>query len=144
LDKYGFDEDNLDVTVRMDLTINGERQGESFLWSVKFKTKFGRKLKEENGISGGLQLDKEKTIVKTAQIEPGVTFSDQDTILDNLSIKTALIEALSEMQDYISSLKPIDTLKTANVKRTDITKKPVVNESEQLKDRLVKRITNSI
>lgn len=144
LDKFGFDEANLDVTVRMDLSINGERRGDSFLWSVKFDTKFGRKLKEENGISGGLQLDKDKTILKTAQIDPNTTFSDQDTILDNLAIKTALIEALSEMQDYISSLKPIDTLKTANVKRTDITNKPVVNESEQLKERLIKRITNSI
>jgi hypothetical protein len=144
LDKYGFDEDNLDVTVRMDLAINGERRGDSFLWSVKFNTKFGRKLKEENGISGGLQLDKEKIILKTAQIEPGTTFSDENTILDNLAIKTALIEALSELQEYILSLKPIDTLKSANVKRTDITKKPVINESEQLKERLVKRITNSI
>jgi hypothetical protein len=145
LDKFGFDEANLDVTVRTDLIINGKREGESFLWSVKLESKFGRKLQEQYTVSGGLKLNKEKTIVKSAQIEPNTEFTDSYTILDNLPIKTALVEALSEMQEYVLSLKPIEALKNANYKRPDITTKPVVNESEKerLQERLIKRITNS-
>jgi hypothetical protein len=145
LDKFGFDEANLDVTVRTDLIINGRREGESFLWSVKLESKFGRKLQEQYTVSGGLKLNKEKTIVKSAQIEPNTEFTDSYTILDNLPIKTALVEALSEMQEYVLSLKPIEALKNANFKRPDITNKPIVNESEKerLQERLIKRITNS-
>lgn len=144
LDKFGLDESNLDVTVRMDFSIKGERNGDSFYWKVKLATKFGRKLKEEKYLKDGLNLDKEKTILKTAQLEPNTILNDEYTILDNLPIKTALVEALSEMKDYVLSLKPIETLKLANIKRNDITNKPVVNESEILKERLIKRITSSI
>ena len=128
LDKYGFDEDNLDVTVRMDFSIKGQLLDNQYLWTVRFKTKFGRKLKEDRWVNNGLELDKDKTIRKTAELEPGTRFDDKNTVMESLSIKTALIEALDELRDIImTEYKPVEMLKKANVKQYDITKKIDVN-----------------
>jgi len=140
LDAYGFDEENLDVTVRMDLSIKGQMLDNQYLWTVKFQTKFGRKLKEDRWVNG-LTLDKELTIRKTAELEPGTQFDDKMTVMDSLPIKTSLIEALDELRDTImTKFKPIETLKLANVKQYDITKKPNVNEGVEIAKEVIKRI----
>lgn len=140
LDAYGFDEDNLDVTVRMDLSIKGQLLDNQYLWTVKFKTKFGRKLKEDRWVNG-LTLDKDLTIRKTAELEPGTQFDDKMTVMDSLPIKTSLIEALDELRDTImTKFKPVETLKLANVKQYDITKKPNVNEGVEIAKEVIKRI----
>lgn len=123
LDQYGFDEDNLDVTVRMDFKISGVLTNEEYLWTVKFMTKFGRKLKEDRYLNGGLDLDKEITISKRIPLEGGEDFNEERTVMDSLPIKSGLIEALDELKDRIMAIKPIETLKLANVKKYDITKK---------------------
>ena len=141
LDKYGFDEDNLDVTVRMDLSIKGQLLDNQYLWTVRFKTKFGRKLKEDRWVNNGLELDRDETIRKTAQLEPGTQFDDRNTVMDSLPIKTALIEALDELKDMImTQFKPVEMLKKANVKQYDITNKPNVNESVKIAKQIVKNI----
>jgi len=140
LDAYGFDEENLDVTVRMDLSIKGTMLNNQYLWTVRFKTKFGRKLKEDRWVNG-LTLDKDLTIRKTAELEPGTQFDDKMTIMDSLPIKTSLIEALDELRDTImTKYKPVETLKLANVKQYDITKKPTVNEGVEIAKEVIKRI----
>jgi hypothetical protein len=144
LDMYGFDEDNLDVTVRMDFTIKGQMLDNQYLWTVNFKTKFGRKLKEDRWVNG-LKLDKDFTIRKTAELEPGTQFDDKMTVMDSLPIKTTLIEALDELRDQImTKMKPIETLKLANVKQFDITKKPIVNESERVALTVMEKIKKSL
>jgi hypothetical protein len=140
LDAYGFDEANLDVTVRMDLSIKGTLLDNQYLWTVRFKTKFGRKLKEDRWVNG-LTLDKDLTFRKTAELEPGTQFDDKMTIIDSLPIKTSLIEALDELRDTImTKFKPVETLKLANVKQYDITKKPTVNEGVEIAKEVIKRI----
>jgi hypothetical protein len=140
LDAYGFDEENLDVTVRMDLSIKGTMLNNQYLWTVRFKTKFGRKLKEDRWVNG-LTLDKDLTFRKTAELEPGTQFDDKMTIMDSLPIKTSLIEALDELRDTImTKFKPVETLKLANVKQYDITKKPTVNEGVGIAKEVIKRI----
>jgi len=140
LDAYGFDEENLDVTVRMDLSIKGTMLDNQYLWTVRFQTKFGRKLKEDRWVNG-LTLDKDLTIRKTAELEPGTQFDDKMTIMDSLPIKTSLIEALDELRDTImTKFKPVETLKLANVKQYDITKKPTVNEGVEIAKEVIKRI----
>jgi len=126
LDKYGMDEANLDVAVRMDLSIRGYlRKGmdqDKYEWAITFKTRFGRKLHDSQWMSG-LSPDKNKVIVKTIDLEPGVRFDDEDTVLDNFEIKNALIEALSELRDvFFKEYKPIETLKLANFKQSDVIK----------------------
>ena len=140
LDAYGFDEENLDVTVRMDLSIKGQMLDNQYLWTITFKTKFGRKLKEDRWVNG-LTLDKELTFRKTAELEPGTQFDDKMTVMDSLPIKTSLIESLDELRDTImTKFKPVETLKLANVKQYDITKKPNVNEGVEIAKEVIKRI----
>jgi len=140
LDAYGFDETNLDVTVRMDFSIKGQLLDNQYLWTVRFKTKFGRKLKEDRWVNG-LTLDKDLTFRKTAELEPGTQFDDKMTVMDSLPIKTSLIEALDELRDTImTKFKPVETLKLANVKQYDITKKPNVNEGIEIAKEVIKRI----
>lgn len=140
LDKFGFDEENLDVTVRMDLSIKGRLKGNTYEWSVNFKTKFGRKLKEERWLNS-LGLDKNETIEKTAELEPGTQFDDSMTVMNNLPIKTALIEALDELRDMImTKYKPIEMLQKANVRQYDITKKPITNESVEITNIILDKI----
>jgi hypothetical protein len=139
LDAYGLDEDNLDVTVRMDLIVKGVRSDSSFLWTVVLRTKFGRKLQEDYRLSGGLDLDKDIQISKRAEYDSQTEFNDENTVMDNLSIKTALIEALDELKDTIMKMKPIEALKNANIKQYDITKRPVNEDIEILYKRLKKK-----
>jgi hypothetical protein len=143
LDAYGFDEANLDVTVRMDLSIKGQLLDNQYLWTVRFKTKFGRKLMEDRWINNGLELDKDETFRKTAELEPGTQFDDKMTVMDSLPIKTALIEALDELRDKImTEYKPVEMLKKANVKQYDITKKEKVNEGIEVVKQVIKKINN--
>jgi hypothetical protein len=141
LDAFGLDEANLDVTVRMDLSIKGQLLDNQYLWTVRFKTKFGRKLKEDRWVNNGLELDRDETIRKTAELEPGTQFNDRMTVMDNLPIKTALIEALDELKDTImTKFKPVEMLKKANVKQYDITRKNNVNESINIAKQVIKNI----
>jgi hypothetical protein len=143
LEKFGFDEDNLDVTVRMDLSITGKMLDNQYLWTINFKTKFGRKLREERWLKNGLELDKDKTIRKTVQLEPGVQFDDKNTIMDSLPIKTGLIEALDELRDLImTKFKPVEMLDKANVKQYDITKRAQTNEGAEIAKIVIGKIKN--
>lgn len=133
LERFGFDPDNLDVTVRTDLRIEGvnNRQDKKYTWTVKLETKFGRKLTDDARL-GSLDLDKEITIgpkefeYSLPQNEEGVEqeFSDTYTVLDNFEIHNGLIECLNDMKERIlAEFKPIQALKLANIKNFDITKK---------------------
>jgi len=142
LDKFGFDEDNLDVTVRMDLKIEGTKMNNQYLWVITFRTKFGRKLKEQRWIPNGLQLDKQFVIKKEIDIEPTKEFDDKFTVLDSIEVKSALIEGLEELSKEIMKLKPIETLSLAAVKQFDITKKKEVNEGVEIAKQVIKKINN--
>jgi hypothetical protein len=132
LDKFGFDPDNLDVTVRTDFSIKGKNDltNKTFTWVVTLDTKFGRKLKEDPSISSRkLTPDINIVIEKTAQytLEENETFNDERTVLDKFEIKQPLIEALSELGEKImTDIKPVQALKLANVLNYDITKKKEV------------------
>jgi hypothetical protein len=144
LDKYGFDEDNLDVTVRMDLKIEGTKMNNQYLWVVNFKTKFGRKLKEERYIMGGLSLDKDLTIKKEVDFDPSIEFSDKFTVLNSIEIKSALIEALDELSKEIMKWKPIQTLSLATVKQSQITKRPTQTNVNEEVTSIVGKVLNKL
>lgn len=124
LDRFGLDPDNLDVTVKSIFKISGklEENNNRYVWFVSLKTEFGRKLKEEPNIKGGLSLDKEYTATKVGNYDPGTRFNDQHTVLDNFNINTALVEALHELQEKIKNSDPIETLEKANYDQTAIQK----------------------
>jgi hypothetical protein len=129
LDRFGFDPENLDVTVRSDFSIRGKNDlnNKTYTWTVVLDTKFGRKLKEDPSISGRkLTPDINLVVTKTApyELEEGEVFNEERTVLDKFEIKQALIEALTDLGDKImTEIKPIQALKLANVQNYDITKK---------------------
>lgn len=121
LDKFGFDEDNLDVTVRSDLQIDGANRGDRYVWIIQFVVKFGKKLRDQYKIQGRLLEDKKIRIQKDVMIEEGTQFSDEFTVLDNLPIVTALIEGLTEIKDQIfNNMKPIEMLTKAKIKQSEV------------------------
>ena len=121
LDKYGFDEDNLDVTVRSDLKIEGVNGGDKYRWFITFTVKFGKKLKDQYKIKGRLLADKEIRIEKTAEIEPNTEFNEQFTVLDSMPIITSLIEGLTELkEEFFNKIKPIEMLSKAKVKQSEV------------------------
>ena len=144
LDKFGFDEDNLDVTVRMDLKIEGTKMNNQYLWVITFRTKFGRKLKEQRWIQDGLKLDKQYIVKKEVDIDPTKEFDDKFTVLDSIEIKSSLIEGLEQLSNEIMKWKPIETLNLAAVKQFDITKKKEVNESVNVAKQVISKINNMI
>jgi hypothetical protein len=140
LDKYGFDEDNLDVTVRSDLKINGRLGDSRYTWTIKFVVKFGKKLRDQYRIQGRLLEDKDVTIEKIAEIEPDSIFNDQNTVLDSMPIVTALIEGLTEIKDQLfNNMKPIEMLSKANVKQSEV-RESIENQIDNISLKILKEI----
>lgn len=119
-DSRDYFEDNLDATIRLDLNIMGELMDNSYLWKVQLKTRIGKKLESEQRLKGGYLNDKEIQSSKTVQLEPGVEFNQQKTVMDNEDIKNGLIEVLNDLKSQIKSINPAEMLKYARVKRNQI------------------------
>jgi hypothetical protein len=122
LKKYGLEENNLDVLVAMFLKIDGRLMGDTYEWVINFTTEHGKKLKEDFSLKGGLLKDLDIRIIKTAEIEPGKTFDNKNTVMDDIDIKSALIEGLTELKEKLLSINPKDALKKANVSQLDVSR----------------------
>lgn len=140
LEKFGLEQTNLDVSIRMDFQITGEKMGESFAWNVKMSNKIGKKMKEESGLRGGFLDDKIFQVSKTAQLNPRKEYGDSYTIMDDINVVNALMESIEELKSQIGAVDPKETLKVANIKQYQI--KRDVNES--VKDRLIQRVINKL
>ena len=140
LEKYGLEEKNLDVSVRMDFQITGERMGESFAWNVRMTNKIGKKMKEESGLRGGFLDDKIFQVSKTAQLDPRKQYGDSYTVMDDINVVNALMESIEDLKSQIEGIDPKETLKVANIKQYQV--KRDVNES--IKDRLVQRVITKL
>jgi len=119
-DARDYFEENLDATIRLDLKIMGELMDNSYLWNVQLKTIVGKKLETEQGLKGGYLDDKLIQSSETVQLEPGVEFNQQNTVMDNKDIKNGLIEVLNNLKSQIQSINPKEMLKYATVRRNEI------------------------
>ena len=144
LDAYGLEQDNLDVTIRMDFDITGEPLGDnSYTWNVRMVSKLGKKLEDESGLKGGFLDDKLIQSSSTAQLRPGTEFNDNYTVMDNKEVVDALIQAIDDLKSQVIALDPKETLKAATVKRYQIGNPPnQVNES--VKKKLINRIVQKV
>ena len=144
LDAYGLEQDNLDVTIRMDFEITGEPLGDnSYTWNVRMVSKLGKKLEDESGLKGGFLDDKLIQSSSTAQLRPGTEFNDNYTVMDNKEVVDALIQAIDDLKSQVIALDPKETLKAATVKRYQIGNPPnQVNES--VKKKLINRIVQKV
>ena len=144
LDAYGLEQDNLDVTIRMDFEITGEPLGDnSYTWNVRMVSKLCKKLEDESGLKGGFLDDKLIQSSSTAQLRPGTEFNDNYTVMDNKEVVDALIQAIDDLKSQVIALDPKETLKAATVKRYQIGNPPnQVNES--VKKKLINRIVQKV
>jgi hypothetical protein len=137
-DVRGYEEQNLDVSVRSDFRVTGQMIGDnSFTWSVRLDVKLGKKLPEEKRMKGGFENIELIQTTKTAQITPGKDFS-KDGIMSDNDVVTALIEALYDLKTKIDSITVGDMLPYADINYSQTT---TMNESvERLIRRMVKQI----
>lgn len=142
IEKRGFTEKNLDVTVRMDFKLVGERTGPSnYMFSLLMTNRVGKKLREENGIKDGFLDDKQIAITKNVQLDPNKTYSDEFPITDDIAVSQGLVEVMSEFMEKLKSIKPQQILKIASMPSSF---QPVDNNLQEQKERLVQRITNKL
>lgn len=143
LNRRGFDANDLDAMVADVFTFRGQAtQDNGFTWTMEFKTKFGKKLKEESNISGGLVEDMFlQSTASTGPLESLV--GDDDSIASNEQIIDAFKEALNDIASKIASIDPKEELRKryAGVGRSETTLK--VNESLNI-DSIVNRIINEL
>jgi hypothetical protein len=138
LAKRGYEEANLDVTIRMDLDILGEKMGESFVWNVRMKVNLGKKLTEDRRMKGGFDNIKLTQVTKTAQLEPGKEFNENYVIMDDINVVNTLIEAINELKSDIDGITLEELLPYADVEYIQTRN---LNES---KERLIRRIVKQI
>ncbi len=124
LKKFGFEEKNINVMVSTTFKIQGNLVGRNgYVWNVSLETKFGKKLQEDPQVKG-LTSDKNISVTKEVpeDLDDNRTLNSDFTIMDKLSIKQGLLEALDEFRQKIMEISPKDALKLANLKRYDVQK----------------------
>lgn len=148
LDIQGYEETNMDVSMKMIFEIQGEKIGESFVWTLKMVNKFGRKRPDQTSIEGELKpielvpggvLDGKALIAtNTVQLDPNVKYDNKNTIMSDPNVIDGLKEAIDKFKKMISDIKPTAALKYAN-----ITRKDVVKENNEI-DMLIKNTINGL
>jgi hypothetical protein len=119
-DTRDYFEENLDATIRLDLKIEGELMDNSYLWNTQLKTVVGRKLENESGLKGGYLDDKLIQSSETVQLEPGIEFTQKNTVMNNNDIVNGLINVLNDLKSQIESINPKQMLKYATVRRNEL------------------------
>lgn len=119
-DARDYFEENLDATVRLDIKIEGELMGNSYLWNARLKTVVGKKLENESGLKGGYLDDKLIQSSETVQLEPGIEFTQENTVMNNNDIVNGLINVLNDLKSQIESINPKEMLKYATVRRNEM------------------------
>jgi hypothetical protein len=143
LNKKGYDPNDLDIQVVDVFTFRGRLTPENtYTWTIEFKTKYGKKLKEESRIQGGLIED--MFLEATASTGPLENIVGPDgSIASNQEIVNAFLEALSDIQSQILAIDVKEELRSrfAGVGRTDATLQ--LNESANL-DLLISKIIDEL
>ena len=119
-DVRDYFEENLDATIRLDVKIQGELMDNSYLWNAQLKTVVGRKLENERGLKGGYLDDKLIQSSETVQLEPGIEFTQENTVMNNNDIVNGLINVLNDLKSQIESINPKEMLKYATIRRNEI------------------------
>ena len=148
LDKSGYSAEDYDVeinevfTIRGGITQFGDENRTAFKWIIEFKTQYGKKLREESRIQGGLVED----IYLTSEATTGPIdklAGDDGSIATNREIVDAFKQALAEIQAQIMAIDPKTELRSrfAGVGRTEMTRQ--VDESIDI-DSIVNKIISEL
>lgn len=148
LDKRGYEALNLDVSLRMDFEVTGQKQGNNFVWTISMVNKFGQKLPTDASIrerykevtykvsfNSGSILD-EKVISTSVSVDiTGESYDENRHILDVKTqnpIYDGLVKAIDDFKSKVESIKPKEALKLASIEERDI-QKSNLNERETIK-----------
>jgi len=141
LDAFGLEQSNLDVLLRADLEINGEKLANSFVWNVRFKTIFAKKLPDDSRLKGGFHDDRLFQSSSTAQLDANKVFDNDNPIMKDINVVNALIQAIQDLKDQIKSTNPKDILMKASVKQYQVN--PTTQAiQENLIKRIIKKLNN--
>lgn len=148
LDKGGYSAHDYDVEMTSTLSIKGtptqvgDENRTAFRWTIQFKTQYGKKLREESRVQGGLVDD--KFFEATAVTEPLNRLVGSDgSIASNFQIASAFREAMNDLKAQIEDINAKEELRSrfAGVGRTDAFRE--VNESIDV-DSIVSKIINEL
>ena len=145
LDKYRLESKNIDVILESTIKVDGVRNGNEYIWVVTYNFSFGRKRPDEK-VVGNLRLVKSITSQKLVnfEIDPQYgEFNEYYTVMDNVEIKNALIEVLSDLGQKIEeeiTSEVISNLSSYGL--SDIERYQDVNES--IVERAVRNVIKEI
>jgi len=142
LDAFGYEQSNLDVLLRADLEINGEKLANSFVWNVRFKTIFAKKLPDDSRLKGGFHDDKLFQSSSTAQLDANKVFNDNNPIMKDINVVNALIQAIEDLKDQIKSTNPNDILRKASVKQYQVG--PAQPTDRRIQENIIKKIIKKL
>ena len=141
-DVRAYDEENLDVTVRTDYEIIGQRENESFYWNIRMKVDYAKKLTDETYLKDGFKNMELIQSSSTAQLEPGTVFDDENPCMKNFNVVSALEEAISDLISQIKEITINEILPYANVDARQAGQETQLREQE--KEKLIRRIVSKI
>jgi hypothetical protein len=153
LDKSGYKEANLNVTLRTDWSILGEMKGNTFEWTFNIKVKYGAKEEEDKRILYGLlpvefvsEEDNDRMVVKhnprenevykglennvVVQLDEFLVLNRDMTILDNKEVLNGLKDCVKGMMMKINRVDKFSAVVFVDV----------VNETERMVYNILKEI----
>jgi hypothetical protein len=153
LDALGLSQIKLDVSLKMVFEITGEKRGDTFIWKISMRNKFGRKSPEEYSINtrlkdvdysvqlkeGGILDDRSVGVTKTVQLDPEEPVNEQKTIMSQLPVQLGLKEAIKDFKNLIESISPNSALRIANIRQYDVKKGLDESKTNFLFNKLMKK-----
>lgn len=111
LNKYGLQEMNPELTVKLDFKINGSLnlQSKQYFWTIVFMTRFGEKTKEQFGLKN-FSVDKDIVVKRTVRFNAKHQFDDKHPVLFQPQIYAGLIDAMKEMKNNILAINPLSSV----------------------------------
>jgi hypothetical protein len=120
LPKYDLRPEEIEVTTKSELNIKGNLVNDTFVWTITYVSKFGKKTSHEYTIKdGGFKIFKDVVITRQVPVS-GVKFSDDMTVTEYEPILDAFKDALMELDKKFESFDPTETIERANMRLYDV------------------------
>jgi hypothetical protein len=122
LPKYDLRPEEIEVTTKSTLDIKGNLDNDTFVWTVTYISKFGKKTADEYTIKdGGFKIFNDIVVIKNVPVR-GIKFTDDNPITRYKPALDALRDALIELDKKFEELSPFQTLDRANMRLYDVSK----------------------
>jgi hypothetical protein len=128
VDVFGLRKGNWDIITMMVFELQGERIGDTFVWSASLENNFGRKRPtdyrvnklEKITLSEDTIFDKKLIVTENVQLQPGIQFNNRYTIMNYEPIKEGLYNVIAKFKAKVEDIDPASLLDIATYDRSDI------------------------